>query len=158
MSYSNGLLETPSTKIIKGIPGVGFKLTDDGNYDMDGKKLTNVQNGHANRDVLNKKQIMDLIAANGGSGKAVDLTNYLKKDGSDHMTGLLNMNNRRIENVASGRHNTADALTHLQLEAFYFDLNVDDGKIEAQNSIDMSNKKITGLQEPICSVCSVHPT
>ena len=38
------------------------------------------------------------------------------------MNGLLNMNNRRIQNVAPGRHNTADALTHLQLEAFHFDL------------------------------------
>ena len=65
------------------------------------------------------------------------------------MTGLLNMNNRRIENVALGRNNTSDALTHLQLKAFYFDLNVDNGKIEAQNPIDMGNKKITGLQEPI---------
>ena len=60
------------------------------------------------------------------------------------MTGLLDMNNRRIENVAPGRHNTTDALTHLQLEASCFDLNVDNGKIEAQNPIDMGNKKITG--------------
>ena len=51
------------------------------------------------------------------------------------------MNNRRIENVAPGRHNTADALTHLQPEAFYFDLNVDDGKLEAQNPTDMDKKK-----------------
>ena len=38
MSYSNDLLETPSTKIIEGIPGVGFKLTPDGNYDMEKKQ------------------------------------------------------------------------------------------------------------------------
>ena len=38
MSYSNGLLESTSTKIIEGVPGVGFKLTEDGNYDMDEKK------------------------------------------------------------------------------------------------------------------------
>ena len=142
MSYLNGLLETTSTKITEGTPGVGFKLTADSNYDMDGKKLTNVQDGHANRDVLNEKQITDLIAANGGSDKAVYLTTYFKKDGSDRMTELLNMNKRRIENVAPGRHNTSDALTHLQLESFYFDLNVDDGKIEAQNPIDKSNKKL----------------
>ena len=31
MSCSNGLLESTSTKIIKGIPGVGFKLPENGN-------------------------------------------------------------------------------------------------------------------------------
>ena len=46
MSYSNGLLpssESSSTMIPqRGLPGVGFKLTDDGGYDIDGKRLTNV--------------------------------------------------------------------------------------------------------------------
>ena len=39
MSYSNGLLESTSTKIIEGVQGVGLKLTEDGNYDMDEKKI-----------------------------------------------------------------------------------------------------------------------
>ena len=36
MSYSNGLLPTSSTTIgsQRGPPGVGFELTDDGNYDI----------------------------------------------------------------------------------------------------------------------------
>ena len=46
MSYSNGLLSSSSTispqQGLRGIPGVGFKLTDDGNYNIDGKRLTNV--------------------------------------------------------------------------------------------------------------------
>ena len=40
------------------------------------------------------------------------------------MTGLLDMNNSRIENVGPGRHGNADALTPVQFEAFYFDLNI----------------------------------
>ena len=64
MSYSNGLLETPSTKRIEGIPGVGFKLTPDGNYDMENKKLTNLKPGTDDTDVLTKKQIYDRITAN----------------------------------------------------------------------------------------------
>ena len=63
------------------------------------------------------------------------------------MTGALNMNNRRIENVGPGRHGTTDVLTHLQLEAFYLDLNTDSGNIEAQNPINMKNKKISNLAE-----------
>ena len=38
MSYSKGLLESTSTKIIEGIPGVGFQLTTDGNYNMENKQ------------------------------------------------------------------------------------------------------------------------
>ena len=46
MSYSNGLLSFKSEGVVsgkgekgeRGEPGVGFKLTDDGNYDIDNKK------------------------------------------------------------------------------------------------------------------------
>ena len=40
MSYSNGLLESTSTKKIEGIPLAGFKLTTDGNNDMINKFKT----------------------------------------------------------------------------------------------------------------------
>ena len=46
MSYSNGRLPEDThgkiVEIIKGLPGVGFKLTSDGDYDINNKKLTNV--------------------------------------------------------------------------------------------------------------------
>ena len=49
MSYSNGLLSDQSyqtaNKYVQGLPGVGFKLTDTGDYDMQNKKLVNVKNG-----------------------------------------------------------------------------------------------------------------
>ena len=65
------------------------------------------------------------------------------------MDGPLNMDdNNRIENIAPGRHNTADALTHVQLEAFYFHINTDSGNIEAQNPIDMKTEKIVNLALP----------
>ena len=34
----------------------GFKLTPDNNYDMENRKLTNVQNGDAENDVMVKRQ------------------------------------------------------------------------------------------------------
>ena len=58
MSYSNGLLSLP-TKSSKpgppGPPGIGFKLTDDGNYNIDGKRLTNVADSTDDNDVVNLK-------------------------------------------------------------------------------------------------------
>ena len=47
MGYSNGLLESDEKggsgeRGEQGFPGIGFKLTDDGNFDIDGKRLTDV--------------------------------------------------------------------------------------------------------------------
>ena len=118
-------------------PGVGFKLTDDGNYDIDNKKLRNVASPQTNNDATTKSYV------------DVAVSKTLKKDGTDQMNGSLDMNNSIIENVGAGRHGTADALTHLQLEAFYFDLNTDSGNIEVQNPIDMKNERILGVKDPI---------
>ena len=47
MGYSNGILESDEKgrsgeRGEQGLPGIGFKLTDDGNFDIDGKRLTDV--------------------------------------------------------------------------------------------------------------------
>ena len=61
MSYSNGLLSDQSyksaNKYVQGLPGVGFKLTDTGDYDMKNKKLTNTKEGTQNNDVVTKSQL-----------------------------------------------------------------------------------------------------
>ena len=41
----------------RGLPGVGFKLTDTGDYDMQNKKLTNVKSGTDSNDAVNKSQL-----------------------------------------------------------------------------------------------------
>ena len=62
MSYSNGLLSDQSHQTVnkyvqRGLPGVGFKLTDTGDYDMQNKKLTNVKSGTNPNDAVNKSQL-----------------------------------------------------------------------------------------------------
>ena len=49
---------------VRGPPGIGFKLTADGNYDMDNKKLTKVAEGTENEDAVNKNQ-MEYYIENG---------------------------------------------------------------------------------------------
>ena len=61
MSYSNGLLsdqshQTANKYVQRGLPGVGFKLTDMGDYDMQNKKLTNVKSGTDPNDAVNKNK------------------------------------------------------------------------------------------------------
>ena len=62
MSYTNGLLsdqsyQTANKYVQRGLPGVGFKLTDTGDYDMENKKLTNVKSGTDSNDAVNKSQL-----------------------------------------------------------------------------------------------------
>ena len=138
MSYSNGKLPEDTfsheriIEIVKGLPGVGFKLTDDGDYDIQNKKLRNVASPETNNDVTTKSYV---------DNKA------LLVDGSNKMLGALNMDNRRVENIAPARHGQSDAVSSLHLHNFYFDLNTNDGKIEAQNPIDMKDEKISNLAE-----------
>ena len=138
MSYSNGKLPEDTfshekiIEIVKGLPGVGFKLTDDGDYDIQNKKLRNVASPETNNDVTTKSYV---------DNKA------LLVDGSNKMLGALNMDNRRVENIAPARHGQSDAVSSLHLHNFYFDLNTNDGKIEAQNPIDMKDQKISNLAE-----------
>ena len=74
MSYTNGILNHDDLhgqgqigpRGLPGLPGPegpigpkgnGFKLDANGNYDMENKKLTNVRNGDADKDVMVKLQI-----------------------------------------------------------------------------------------------------
>ena len=43
----------------RGLPGVGFELTDDGNYDIDGKRLTNVAEPVDGTDAATKAYVND---------------------------------------------------------------------------------------------------
>ena len=62
MSYSNALLsdqsyQTANKYVQRGLPGIGFKLTVTGDYDMQNKKLTNVKSGTDSNDAVNKNQL-----------------------------------------------------------------------------------------------------
>ena len=58
MSFYNGILnhddEISTGKGERGLPGVGFRLDDNNNYDMQNEKLVNVKNGENNQDVVTK--------------------------------------------------------------------------------------------------------
>ena len=141
MSYSNGKLPEDTIshgkiiEIVKGLPGVGFKLTDAGDYDMQNKKLRNVGSPQTNDDATTKSYVDS------------EVNKTLKLDGSSSMLGALNMDNRRIENVAPARHGFSDTVSSLHLNTYYMDFNVDDDKLEMQNPIDMMDQKISNLAE-----------
>ena len=95
MSYSNGLLsdqsyQTANKYVQRGLPGVGFKLTDTGDYDMQNKKLVNVDEGDNNQDVVNKHQL-DV-----GLQTKPNKTDVLLLDGTTHMVGDLDLRGNKI--------------------------------------------------------------
>ena len=121
MSYSNGLLPSTSTSTNepqRGLPGIGFKLTADGNFDINGKLLTNVA-GPANGDDATNKNYVDTenakqnIAIADKASKS-DLNSKLNIDGSNSMTSDLNLNNNKVINISGGTNN-GDAVNYGQL-------------------------------------------
>ena len=95
MSYSNGLLsdqsyQTANKYVQRGLPGVGFKLTDTGDYDMQNKKLVNVDEGDNNQDVVNKHQL-DV-----GLQTKPNKTDVLLLGGTSHMVGDLDLRGNKI--------------------------------------------------------------
>ena len=65
MSYSNGILSSPSAEGqpgppgLPGVPGVGYKLTADGNFDIDTKRLTNVAESVDDNDAVSLKVLKE---------------------------------------------------------------------------------------------------
>ena len=95
MSYSNGLLSDQSNQTVnkyvqRGLPGVGFKLTVTGDYDMQNKKIVNVDEGENNQDVVNKHQL-DV-----GLQTKPNKTDVLLFDGTTHMVGDLDLRGNKI--------------------------------------------------------------
>ena len=67
MSFYNGILNhddnhESSQGGQRGLPGIGYKLTSDGDYDIQNKKLTNVKLGDADNDVMVKNQIEGYVS------------------------------------------------------------------------------------------------
>ena len=130
----------------KGDPGIGFKLTADGNFNIDGKLLTNVAgpvNGDdaTNKNYVDTKNSQQYIAIADKASKS-DLNSKLSIDGSNSMNANLNLNNNKIINLKNGTDN-GDVVNYRQLiektnnhqnnyhlqPSFNFYKNFGDGKI-----------------------------
>ena len=101
----------------RGPPGIGFKLTDDGNYDIENKRLKNVA------APINLDDAINLGTAE---------TNFLKLDGTTHMTADLdlrgnkiinpseiNMNRKLITNMDTDENNDLSAVNMITLKKFH---------------------------------------
>ena len=74
MGYSNGQLETSSgtgqgERGEPGLPGIGFNLTDDGSFDLNSKRLTDVADPVDDGDAASKKYVLSHISSDAASKK-----------------------------------------------------------------------------------------
>ena len=102
-----------------------------GNLDMNNKKIVNVNAPTNQNDASNKKYVDDTVAAN-----KVDVSPYFKKDGSQKMTGNIDMNNNSIYNLPAptgGKQPTPLAFTDFKY------LHVA-GTNKMTNNLNMDNK------------------
>ena len=117
MSYSNGLLsdqsyQTANKYVQRGLPGVGFKLTVMGDYDMQNKKLTNVKSGTDSNDAVNKSQL-DVTTNLLHGSRAGDVVNDKAVIYSN--TGAVHANSLYIEDPSDqGNSNEVRIMTEHQ--------------------------------------------
>ena len=110
-----------------------------GNLNMNSKKIVNVNAPTNQNDASNKKYVDDTVAAN-----KVDVSPYFKKDGSQKMTGNIDVNNNRIYNLPAPtgpKQPTPLAFTDLKY------LHVA-GTNKMTNNLNMDNKGIIHLKPP----------
>ena len=134
MGYSNGQLETScgtgrGEKGDPGFPRIGFNLTDDGNFDLEKKRLTDVAEPVDDQDAATKKYVDDHVSRNAASKKYVDDENakqdiainskaekdqVLMLDGSSVMKSNIDMDTYKIVHLGDGSI-PGDAVNYSQL-------------------------------------------
>ena len=144
MSYTNGILNHDDSQGLgkigtRGLPGIGFKLDANNDYDMQNKKLVNVKQGTNNNDVVTKSQLDSEIA----KIPSVDTTQFVRKAGSTMSGDLI------LQSQPYPIHgNTNKAISYNTARNIF--LSKKEGGSMLQ-SLNMNNHFITNIKDPVNS-------
>ena len=144
MSYTNGILNHDDSQGLskigsRGLPGIGFKLDANNDYDMQNKKLVNVKQGTNNNDVVTKSQLDSEIA----KIPSVDTTQFVAISG-DTMTGSL-----VVPKDNYPVHGNLNKVISYESQREIFLSKKEGGRMEQH--IDMNNNFITNVKDPVNS-------
>ena len=142
MSFYNGVLNykhSTAVRGVRGLPGIGFKLDANNDYDMQNKKLVNVKQGTNNNDVVIKSQLDSEIA----KIPSADTTQFVKKTGATMNGDLI------LQPQPYPIHgNTNKAISYNTARNIFL------SKIEGGSmlqSLDMNNHFVTNIKDPVNS-------
>ena len=142
MSFYNGVLNykhSTAVRGVRGLPGIGFKLDANNDYDMQNKKLVNVKQGANNNDVVTKSQLDSEIA----KIPSADTTQFVKKTGATMNGDLI------LQPQPYPIHgNTNKAISYNAARNIF--LSKKEGGSMLQ-SLDMNNHFITNIKDPVNS-------
>ena len=142
MSFYNGVLNFNhfmNSRGLRGLPGIGFKLDVNNDYDMQNKKLVNVRQGTNNNDVVTKSQLDSEIA----KIPSADTTQFVKKTGATMNGDLI------LQPQPYPIHgNTNKAISYNTARNIF--LSKKEGGSMLQ-SLDMNNHFITNIKDPVNS-------
>ena len=139
MSFYNGILnhnEYIHGQGQRGLPGIGFKLDSNNDYDMQNKKLVNVKQGTNNNDVVTKSQLDSEIA----KIPSVDTSKFMLKAG-DTMTGSL-----IVPKDNYPVHGNLNKVISYESQREIFLSKKEGGQMEA--NIDVNNNTIFNVKDP----------
>ena len=144
MSYTNGILNHDDSQVLgkiglRGLPGIGFKLDSNNDYDMQNKKLVNVKQGTNNNDVVTKSQLDSEIA----KIPSVDTSKFMLKAG-DTMTGSL-----IVPKDNYPVHGNLNKVISYESQREIFLSKKEGGRMEQH--IDMGGLNIVNLKSPTAS-------
>ena len=142
MSFYNGVLNykhSAAVRGVRGLPGIGFKLDANNDYDIQNKKLVNVKQGTNNNDVVTKSQLDSEIA----KIPSADTTQFVKKTGATMNGDLI------LQPQPYPIHgNTNKAISYNTARNIF--LSKKEGGSMLQ-SLDMNNHFITNIKDPVNS-------
>ena len=139
MSYHNGVLTSNNSIGPQGLPGIGFKLDANNDYDIQNKKMVNVKEGTHNNDVVTKSQLDSEIA----NISIMDTSQFVKKSGST-MTGDL-----ILQPQSYPIHGDTNKVISYNTARNIF-LSKKEGGSMLQ-SLDMNNHFVTNVKDPVNS-------
>ena len=142
MSFYNGVINYEhylAVRGARGLPGIGFKLDANNDYDMQNKKLVNVKQGTNNNDVVTKSQLDSEIA----KIPSADTSQFVKKTGATVNGDLI------LQPQPYPIHgNTNKAISYNTARNIF--LSKKEGGSMLQ-SLDMNNHFITNIKNPVNS-------
>ena len=96
-----------------------------------------------NKDAVNKGYLTTSLS------NIANVNDVFIIDGTSLMKGHLIMDFNRVRSIGNPRSGFSDAIPYIYFTNWYFNLDSEQNKILAQSQIDMKDKKITRLKEPL---------